>query len=248
MLVVTRAALRALVQRRCRIVNHLNAHPTADLNTDLDDAYRETRMTVTQSKWNTFLTTTGELTLPIVAATNENFAAIPVPTDALILRKLEIRFGLAVTDLWQPVTEVPLDVFRACASGAYGAGYDRRWCLIDSGTNATQTANSGAAVAGVIAMLPLPTRGTYQLWYLREFPATSAESGTSGCYYYADQTQKDLHLYLACAKILISDNDSDGMLGGIFKQVERLEGKLLSGAPLNVGPRTLQRARNYRSR
>lgn len=248
MLISTRAQVRALVTRRCRVVNHANAHPAADLNIDIDDAYRDMRVTATQSKWDTFLKTTGSLSLPLTVATNENYATIPVPTDALILRKLEVRYAALDTEYWQPVEEVPLDVFRSCSSGVYGGGYDRRWCLIDGGTNATQVANTGSAVAGVIGFLPLPTRGFYQLWYLPEFPATSADSGATGFYAYADQTQKDLHLYLACEKVLISDNDSDGMLTGVQRKIATLTDKLLSSCPMKPGPRTLQRSRNYRGR
>lgn len=241
-LVYTRATVRALVTRRTRLVNHLNAHPSTDLNIDLDDAYRDMRLLVTRSKWSTFLKTTGSLTLPITptSPTTETFVTIPVPTNALIVRKLETRYGTDPRiDEWDPVPEVQLDVFR------HSEG-EKVWCLLDSGVNATETANTGALVAGIIGFKPIPTFGTYQLHYLAEFPGTSADSGANGFYSYANENQRDLHVYLTAEKLLISDNDSEGTLRGVRDKLADLTAVLVGSAPTMSGPKTWRRARRYR--
>jgi hypothetical protein len=240
-LVYTRAQVRALVTRRTRLVNHLNAHGTSDLNIDLDDAYRDMRLLVTQSKWATFLkVVTGNLPTAPVLPLAETYVTIPVPTNALVVRKLEVRYGTDPrNDEWDPVPEVSLETFRQ-SEGA------KVWTLIDSGTNATEVANTGSAVAGVIGFKPIPTFGTYQMHYLAEFPGTSADSGAGGFYTYANENQRDLHVYLTAEKLLISDNDSEGMLKGVRDKLADLTAVLVSSAPTHTGPKTWRRSRRYR--
>lgn len=245
-LVKTRQELRALVTRRARIVDHLNSHPAADLNIDCDDGYRDLLTLATNSRWSTYLRTTGELALPTTAAAaNENYVAIPVPTNCAQVRKLEMRLG----STWDPVEEVGLGqlrMFSACT----GSGLRRgpfAWCLLDQGVNATLVGNDGTADTGIIALSPLPTSGYYQVWYLPEFAGTSADSGASGFYVYANDDHLQYHVYSVVAKVLISDNDSQGMLDGALKMLGKYEARILGGAPSKAGARTWRRARNYRS-
>lgn len=239
MIVKTRAEVRALVQRRARIVDHLNAHPVADLNIDLDESYRTMRDLCTTNKWSTYLKTTGQLTLPIVAATNETFATIPVPTDCRKLRKLEVK---RVSD-WVPQEEVSIDELRNWDN--FPGRTPFRWVLLDGGMETTEAANTGAKVAGIVALAPVPTQGSYQLWYLPEFLSLTADSGAGGFYSYANQEMVDFHVYHTCVKCLISDNDSQGMLDGITKELGKAEQYLTTSAPSGTGPRTWRRSRNY---
>lgn len=245
MIIKTRATFRALVQRRTRIVDLANAHPAADLNIDCDDGYRDLRQLATDSKWSTFLKTTGALTLPVVpAVVGENYANIPVPTDCNTVKKLEV---LRSTD-WLPVPEVGFGNLRdsnySWIVRTFGA---LEWCLLDQGVQATTALNTGAAAAGSIALMPVPTSsGSYQLWYLPEFAGTSADSGANGFYAYANDDQVQFHVMATCTKILISDNDSAGMLAGITAELQRYEERIRSSAPTKAGPRTWTRARNYR--
>lgn len=240
----TRAAARALVQRRTRIVDHLNAHPTSDLNVDLDESYRCLLDLATESRWATFLKTTGQLTLPIVGATNENYATIPVPTDCRQVKKLETK----LSSLWVPAEEVGLSNLRQY-NGETVSGFQGRfpfiWVLLDGGMTTTRTANTGSEVAGTIALAPIPTQGSYQIWYLPEFAATSADSGAGGFYVYANQAMVDYHVYHCASKILISDNDSQGMLDGVLKQLGKAEETIQTSAPTATGAKTWKRARRY---
>lgn len=242
----TRAVFRALVTRRARIVDHLNSHPAADLNLDCDDGYRDLLTLATNSRWSTYLRTTGELALPTTAAaSNETYATIPVPTNCAQVRKLEIRKGTA----WYPIEEVPLGQlrdFQPCST-ATGTGGPHAWCLLDQGVNATLVGNDATADTGVIAVTPIPTSGFYQLWYLPEFAGTSAESGANGFYVYANDDHLQYHVYSVVVKCLISDNDSEGMLAGAMQQLARYEARIMTGAPSKSGPRTWRRSRNYRS-
>lgn len=241
----TRSDFRALVTRRARIVDHLNSHPAADLNKDCDDSYRDLLTLATNSRWSTYLRTTGELALPVVAAaTNETYAAIPVPTGAAQIRKLEMRLGTS----WDPVEEVGLGqlrMFSACDGTTFRRG-PFAWCLLDQGINATLVGNDATQDAGVIALAPIPTSGYYQLWYLPEFAGTSADSGANGFYVYANDDHLQYHVYSTVCKALISDNDSQGMLDGALKMLARYEARILAGAPSKSGARTMRRARNYR--
>lgn len=243
----TRAQVRALVQRRTRIVDLVNAHPVADVNIDLDDGYRDLRQLVTDSKWATFLKTTGALALPVVPAVvgppAENYAAIPVPTDCNTVKRLEINRGTT----WVPIQEVGGGNIR----DFNGFGLSRQssalaWTLLDQGVQATTALNTGSAAAGVIALFPVPTTsGFYQLWYLPEFSNLTADSGAGGFYTYATDDQLQFHVMATCTKILISDNDSQGMLAGITSELARYEERVRSSGPTKAGPRTWRRARNY---
>lgn len=244
-LVRTRAELRALVTRRSRVVNHDNAHPAASLNIDCDDGYRDLLTLATNSRWSTYLRTTGELALPTTAAvTGETYAAIPVPTACAQARKLEVKRGA----VWLPVEEVSLEQLRSFQPGSRvypQACY--AWCLLDQGVNATLVGNDGSQDAGLIAISPIPTDGVYQLWYLPEFAGTTAESGVGGFYVYANDDHLQYHVYSVVLKILISDNDSQGMLAGAASQLQRYESRILSSAPSKSGPRVMRRSREYRS-
>ena len=245
-IVKTRAQLRALVTRRARIVDHLNSHPSTDLNLDCDDGYRDLLTLATNSRWSTYLRTTGELALPTTAAaTNETYASVPVPTGCAQVRKLEVRRGTR----WYPIEEVGLGQLRDFApltSTVTTSTGPHAWCLLDQGVNATLVGNTGSQVAGVIAVTPVPTSGFYQLWYLPEFSATSADSGANGFYTYANDDHLQYHVYSVVVKCLISDNDSEGMLAGATQQLARYEARIMEGAPSKSGPRTWRRARNYR--
>lgn len=239
MIIKTRAVFRALVTRRARIVDHLNSHPTADLNLDCDDGYRELRQLATDSKWGTFLTSTAALTLPTTPPAGENYVVIPVPVDANTVKSLEIQ---RTTD-WVKVPEtgfLNLRDFGGAVRGPLG------WTLLDQGVQATTTLNTGAAAAGVIALFPVPTSsGSYRLWYLAEFAGTSAESGANGFYSYANDDQLQYHVYNVCTKILISDNDSQGMLAGCTAALARFEERIRTSTPTKAGPRTWTRSRRY---
>lgn len=241
----TRSDFRALVTRRARIVDHLNSHPSADLNKDCDDGYRDLLTLATNSRWSTYLRTTGETALPTTAAaTGETYAQIPVPTSCAQVRKLEIRRGVQ----WYPIEEVGLGQlrdFQPCSTATSSAG-PFAWCLLDQGVNATLVGNDATPDAGVIAVTPVPTSGFYQLWYLPEFAGTSADSGANGFYVYANDDHLQYHVYSVVVKCLISDNDSQGMLEGALTQLQRYEARIREGAPSKSGPRTWRRARNYR--
>jgi hypothetical protein len=244
-LVKTRAEVRALVQRRARIVDHLNAHPSADLNIDLDESYRCLRDLATESRWSTFLKTTGSLTLPIVAAaTGENYAAIPVPTDCRQVKRLETK----LTSSWVPAEQVGLGNLRQYNTDGFIPTQGRWpfvWVLLDGGMETTEAANTGSKVAGVIALAPIPTSGSYQVWYLPEFVGTSADSGASGFYAYANQAMVDYHVFHCAVKCLISDNDSQGMMDGLVKLLGKAEQTIQASAPSATGPRTWRRSRYY---
>lgn len=243
----TRADFRALVTRRARIVDHLNSHPPASLNLDCDDGYRELLTLATNSRWSTYLRTTGELALPTVAAAaNETYAAIPVPTSCAQVRKLEVRRGVS----WYPIEEVALGQLRSfqpCSGGFINSAGPQAWALLDQGVNATLVGNDATADTGVIAVTPVPTSGFYQLWFLPEFAGTSAESGANGFYVYANDDHLQYHVYSVVAKCLISDNDSQGMLEGALAQLQRFEARIMGGAPSKSGPRVMRRSRNYHS-
>lgn len=244
----TRADFRALVTRRARIVDHLNAHPTVSLNSDCDDGYRELLTLATNSRWSTYLRTTGRTALPTTAAVaNETYAAIPVPTTCAQVRKLEVQRGTS----WCPLEEVPLGQLREFqpfpGRSWNSAAGPAVWCLLDQGVNATLVGNDATADTGVIAVTPIPSSGFYQLWFLPEFAGTSAESGANGFYVYANDDHLQYHVYSVVAKVLISDNDSQGMLEGAMAQLQRFEARIMGGAPSKSGPKTFRRSRNYRS-
>jgi hypothetical protein len=246
MLIKTRAVVRALVLRRARLVDHLNSHPTLDVNADLDDSYRDLRTLATNSRWSTFLATTGALTLPVVPAiTGETFAVIPAPTDAIQLRRLETSSGTR----WEPAEECPLDQLRDVQrASTVSGGWVFRWTELDAGTITTEDADTGALVAGRIAICPIPGSGQYQLWYLPEFAGTTAESGAGGFYTYANNDFFEYHVCHCVVKLLTTDNDSQGMLTGWLALLGKYEARIMTSRPVAAGSRTWVRSRNYHAR
>lgn len=249
MIVKTRAQVRALVQRRARLVDHLNAHPVADLNIDLDDSYKAMRDLVTQTEWSTYLKQTGALALPTSPpTTDENYVVLPVPTDCRTVKRVETNLGIS----WLPAEEIPLAHLRQY-NNFYGTAAQFKWpfswCLLDQGIETTEAANTGSAVAGVIALVPVPatlaSTGNYKIWYLPEHPGLSADSGANGFYTYGTQAMQDWHVYHVCQKCVTSDNDSDGMLAGLTAELAAAEKTIRSTAPVAAGPRTWKRARRY---
>lgn len=240
----TRLEFRTLVSRRARIVDHLNSHPVASLNIDADDSYRELRTLASNSRWSTFLKTTGALTLPVVAAVaGENYAALPVPVDCTQVRKVELNFG----SIWDPIEEVGLGQLRMFTTNTAQRRGPFAWCLLDQGVQATTVGNDGTADPGVIALAPLPSAGQYQIWYLPEFANLTADSGAGGFFAYANDDQLEYHVWATVTKILISDNDSQGMLAGALQMMQKFEARIMAGAPSKSGARTWRRSRNYYS-
>lgn len=246
MIVKTRAEVRALVVRRARIVDHLNSHPTADLNIDLDDSYRTMRDYVTEKKWGTYLRTTGSTALPTTPPSGENYVEIPVPATTRLVKKLEVKFSTK----WLPVDEVPFGQLRMFNGSSVWFNDTKApfvWTLLDSGMQATDTANSGTATAGVIALTPIPSGGSYQLWTLAEHADLSADSGAGGFYSYGNQAMLDYHVYHCALKCASSDNDSQGILSGLALLLSKAETALDNGAPTATGAKTWRRSPNYRS-
>jgi hypothetical protein len=244
-IVKTRAEVRALVTRRARIVNHLNGHPSASLNIDIDDSYRTMRDYVTLRKWGTYLKTTGSLVLSTTPPTGENYIALPVPTDCRLVKRVETLYGTQ----WLPEDEVGSGQIRDHAfwpNGVSSRGNRFIWALFDQGIAATDTTNTGAVTAGVIALAPVPSSaGHYQIWYLPEHADLSADSGAGGFYAYGTQAMLDYHVFHAALKCVTSDNDSDGLMTGLTLLLGKAEASLENGAPTASGARTWRRARNY---
>lgn len=245
MLTKTRAEVRALIRRRGRLVNHLNAHPDADLNIDSDESYRAMRDLVCSTEWGTFLKQTGALALPTTPPTSdENFVVLPVPTDCRTIKRIETNIGIS----WLPTAEVPLAHLRQY-NNYYGTSAQFKWpfiwTLLDQGIETTEAGNTGAKVAGQIALAPLPTTGTYKIWYQPEFASLTADSGAGGFYSYGCQAMVDYHVLHCAVKCVTSDNDSDGMLQGLTMELAAAEKAIRTGAPSASGPRTWQRARRY---
>lgn len=247
MIVKTRAQFRALLTRRTRLVDHLNAHPLADLNIDCDDSYRALRDLVSATEWSTYLKATAALTLPLTApTTDENYVVLPVPTDCHTVKRVETNLG----SQWLPTAEVPLAHLRQY-NNFYGTAAQFKWpfiwCLLDQGIETTEAANTGTLTAGVIALAPIPTTGTYKIWYLPEFLGTSADTGAGGFYTYGCQAMQDWHLYHTAIKCVTSDNDSDGLMKGLAAELMAAEQAIKTTAPSAAGPRTWQRSRRYSS-
>lgn len=248
MLIKTRSETRALVLRRGRIVDHLNSHPTADVNTDLDNGYRDLRALATNSRWSTFLVTTGVLPLPTTApVATETFVEIPVPTGAQQLRRLETLSSDG--QVWLPAENVGFEQMRGAQRlhSSFQTYGPFRWCELDDGTRATQSANTGSLVAGRVALAPVPTQGSYQLWYLPEFATTSADSGANGFYSYATEDMFEYHVWHVVANLLAYDNDAQGTYKAARDREEEYKLRITNSAPTAAGPRTMRRARQYRS-
>lgn len=150
-------------------------HPAATIKILWNIAWQELREMVSFLEDGAFLQQTAPAALPTTAATSEDYAVIDWPVNAVSI------FGVRVktNDRWRALKPLPTAALHDYNwEGLTGTtsrapiGYILK--TIPFGATTTET-------AGKIMLVPVPTGGTYSLWYLEAWtPLTGDTDRVSG--------------------------------------------------------------------
>lgn len=172
-------ALSEIVTRiryRSNTDGHTDRHPDTTVKQLWNDSWQHLREKVSFLEDGTFLQQTAPASLPTTPATDEDYVVIDWPTNAVAV------FGVRVKtdDRWRALRPLPTaalhdftyDGFFRSSTARAPIGYILK--TIPFGASTTET-------AGKIMIVPVPTGGTYSLWYLSAWePITSDAAVVSG--------------------------------------------------------------------
>ena len=172
----TLASIVTKIRYRSNTDGYTDRHSDTTIKELWNVSWQELREMVSFLEDGTFLQQTAPAALPTTAATDEDYVVIDWPTTAVAI------FGVRVkTDgRWRALRPLPTaalhdftydGLFRSSTSRA-PVGYILK--TIPFGATTTET-------AGKIMVVPVPTGGTYSLWYLEAWtPLTSDTATVSG--------------------------------------------------------------------
>jgi hypothetical protein len=143
-------------------------HPDADLTLRINESIRALRALVTTSGLPYFLTNTTSATLAGTQITGESYSEVPWPSTAVQIHGVDVEFAGSSGD-WYPLQPITWVQRRT-----YAYGRDGSPCAF--AVRAVPQGSGSATTAGVIAIFPAATAGSYKIWYLSDF--TDLASGT----------------------------------------------------------------------
>ncbi len=170
------SAIVTQIRYRSNTDGYTDRHSDTTIKELWNIAWQELREMVSFMEDGTFLQQTTPAALPTTPATNEDYVVIDWPTNAVSI------FGVRVkTDQrWRALRPLPTaalhdftyDGYFRSASARAPIGYILKTFSYDATTTET---------AGKIMIVPVPTGGTYSLWYLEAWtPITSDTTVVSG--------------------------------------------------------------------
>jgi hypothetical protein len=164
---LTVGEVRAAVIYRGDLEGIEDRHPTLRVINEINLSIRELRVKLANGGVNPVLTPTSILALPVVeAVSGGGYAEIDWPTAAVSVHGLDVKVG----GYW---CTVPQGNFMQRRLGPINS--DRGdYSLAGEGmalwvVRSLPTATAGTAVAGKIMLFPVPSGGSYVLWYLTEW-------------------------------------------------------------------------------
>jgi hypothetical protein len=142
-------------------------HPLLDLIFEANLSYRDLRVKLANADVQTVLTATAITALPVVEAiAGGGYAEIDWPVDAVSVHGLDVKVG----GYW---CTVPQGSF---AQRRLGPAFNERGDFQYAGEGLAQwiqrslpTTSGSTQVAGKIMLFPVPTGGSYVLWYLPQW-------------------------------------------------------------------------------
>lgn len=142
-------------------------HPTLNMNQEANLSYRDLRVKLANNDVMTVLSPTAILTLPQVeAVAGGGYAEIDWPTNAVSIHGLDVKVG----GYWNTVPQGTFTQRRLGPvvndRGDYSYA-DEGLCLWVQ--RSLPTTSASAQVAGKIMLFPVPSGGSYVLWFLPEW-------------------------------------------------------------------------------
>lgn len=179
-------------------------HQTSYVDEIGDECYKRTRSLVTRRGFREYLTRQATALLPTTAAvTGEEYATIAYPTGVTHIKGIDV---LETSGKWRRLKQLDGWCERRDHQSGYDAefGQDLRpyaWGVLSHGSVATSV-----FTAGVIAIFPVPTQGSYTIWSLPDW--TGIAGNDTYLFLYREQCWYDYHVQQAVLEICERDNDS----------------------------------------
>jgi|SRR5262245_16017673 len=142
-------------------------HPTVDLNFEANLSWRALRVMLANSDLQVVLTPTAIANLPTTeAVAGGGYSEIDWPTDAVSVHGIDVKVG----GYWCPLPQGHFSQRRLGPVRSERGDYSYADEGLAFWVQRTLPTTSGAtAVAGKIALFPVPQSGQYVLWYLPEW-------------------------------------------------------------------------------
>lgn len=175
-------------------------HETLDLVDTLNSVYAEYRELLVERNFDFFLEETSQAAAPTTRAdTNEQYALVDWPADAIVVKRVDVYQGSEWTSLkpidWARIRDVvPRTAFNS----------QRRYEFFS--VKSSGKASTTTLTAGKIALLPFSTQsGFYKISYL---PRHTAISDTTHIFVFQSETGYMWCVWNAVSQIAIRDRDS----------------------------------------
>lgn len=221
-------------------------HPTAWVNTVINDSFRSLRAFVVSKRYNLYKLATTAAALPTSPpVTGETYAEISWPTTAVDVLGIDVLIDSSYG--WRPLEPVEWEERRNFdPSPLYlsGATAPYAFSAVSQGSVATTV-----FTAGTIAVFPLPRGGTYKVWYLPEHTDVTTDAHL---FVFGNEDWAQWVLWEATRRLAARDNDANARLGEAARQLNPLAPdtvayRIAQNAPRHVraGPQTMTRAWNY---
>lgn len=178
-------------------------HQTTYVDEISDECYRRTRSLVTRRGFREYLTRQATALLPTSAAvTGEEYATIAYPTGATHIKGLDVL----ESGVWRRLKQLDGWAERRDHQSGFSSEFGDSlrpygWDVLSHSSVATTV-----LTAGTIAIFPVPTSGSYTLWYLPEWTAIAGND--TYLFLYREQCWYDYHVQQAVMEISERDNDS----------------------------------------
>ncbi len=178
-------------------------HQTTYIDEIADETNRRMRSLVTRRGFCEYLTRQPTASLPTTAAvTGEEYATVAYPTGATHIK----GFDVLESGVWRRIKQLDGWAERRDHQSGYSAEFGDSlrpygWDVLSHGSVATTV-----LTAGTIAIFPVPTQGSYTIWYLPDW--TSIAGNDTYLFLYREQSWYDYHVQQGVMEICERDNDS----------------------------------------
>lgn len=142
-----------------------NRHPSPRIRNLYNVSWQQLRNIVSLADDGTFLEATAVLNLPTTPAiAGEVYSEIDWPVNAV--RIYGVRARAVANGRWYPLRKIPWSAFHDYQNDSLFAGWQSKPGPIAYCSRTIPKVSAATEVAGKIMLLPVPTQGTYRLWYM----------------------------------------------------------------------------------
>jgi hypothetical protein len=183
-----------------------NRHPPDRIRALINASWQRLRAIVSLADDGTFLQATDVASLPTSAAvTGEVYAEINWPLDAA--RIYGVRVQDTSSSRWRPLKKIPWAAFHDYQFDALFEGWRRQPNVRAYCSRTIPSAVETVETVGKIMILPVPTAGSYRLWYMQAWQPQIEDDDT----FPGHEDWFEFVIYDVMIKMLGPDADSKKM-------------------------------------